>query len=52
MSAEIMPQGMDICAECGDEYPAADICKLDGKCFYCCKHEPFPDGPRKPDLVQ
>ena len=40
-----------LCVECEDQYPQADICKLCNKCFYCCKHEPFVDGPR-PILVQ
>ena len=47
-----VPTGYVLCIECGDKYPAADICKFDNKCFYCCKHEPFPDGPRPAILVQ
>lgn len=52
MKNEILPQGKTICVECGDMWRIEDTCKIDGLCFYCCKHEPFPDGPRKPDLVQ
>ncbi len=49
---KVLDKGKSVCVECGDVYPTTDICKLDHKCFYCCKHEPFQDGPRDADLVQ
>lgn len=44
--SEIIIKGRDQCVECGESYPVTDLCRFDGKCFYCCKHEPFPDGPQ------
>lgn len=34
------------CSECRDKWNVEDRCIYCRKCFYCCEHEQFRDGPQ------
>ncbi len=38
------PVRMECLGGCGDKWKADELCSKCGRCFYCCKHEPFDYG--------